>query len=129
MKIKLLFKALKFACLPTLSMLTLLICGFFSISKAIAWISSDAGLAIFLRVALVIAEIVLIYIMYEHYREEEQKKDIVTNTEMYLNRQKARTYSRSSEFRSISATNSSDDIFYIHDTEIPNTYIIEHIKK
>lgn len=70
MKIKYLFQALKFACLPTLSILVLLFCGFFSISKTIDFISSDSGWAIALRVLLVIAEIVLIIVMYLQYEKE-----------------------------------------------------------
>lgn len=75
MKTKYLFQALKFACLPTLSVLTLLFFGFFDIAKTIAFISSDSGWAITLRVLLVIVEAILIYIMYNHYEIEGDKKD------------------------------------------------------
>lgn len=77
MEIKLLLKALKFACLPTLSVLTLLFFGFFSISKAIAWISGDSTFAIVIRVLLVIAEIALVCFMYQNYVEEEKLEKIL----------------------------------------------------
>lgn len=75
MKTKYLFQALKFACLPTLSVLTLLFFGFFDIAKTIEFISSDSPWAITLRVLLVIAEMFLIYVMYDHYESEGEKKD------------------------------------------------------
>lgn len=84
MDIKLLLKALKFACLPTLSVLVLLICGFFSITKAIAWISSDQGFAITIRVLLVIAEIALIWYMYSLYVEEEKLKKMLEGEDISL---------------------------------------------
>lgn len=73
MNIKALFKAIRFAFLPTLSVLILLFFAFFSISKTIAFISSDSGWAIALRIFLVVAELAMIVIMYFHYLAEEIK--------------------------------------------------------
>lgn len=80
METKYLFQALKFACLPTLSILTLLFFGFFDIAKTIEFISSDNGWAIALRVFLVIAEMLLIYGMYDYYKTEGDKKEIRERT-------------------------------------------------
>ncbi len=78
MKMKYLAQALRFACLPTLAVLLLLFFGFFSIDKTMAFISSDNGWAIGLRVILVIAEIGLVYVMYNEFEEkgeiEERRK-------------------------------------------------------
>lgn len=71
MKLKAFMMALKFACLPTLSLLVLLFFGFFSISKTIDFISSNNGWAIFLRILSVIIEIALIWFMYNKYLKEE----------------------------------------------------------
>lgn len=71
MKVKAFMMALKFACLPTLSLLVLLFFGFFSISKTIDFISSNNGWAIFLRIFCVILEIALIWFMYNKYLKEE----------------------------------------------------------
>lgn len=71
MKLTAFMRAIKFACLPTLSLLVLLFFGFFSISKTIEFISSDHTLAIIVRVIAVIAEIILVWLMYEKYLEEE----------------------------------------------------------
>ncbi len=70
MNTKYLFQALRFACLPTLSVLTLLFFGFFDISRTISFIASDNGWAVTLRILLAIAEIVLVVIMYYQYRKE-----------------------------------------------------------
>lgn len=75
MNFKYLFKALRFACLPTLSVLVLLFFAFFDIGKTIAFISSDNAAAIILRICLVLAEIALIIIMYNEY----EKKDLIEN--------------------------------------------------
>lgn len=74
MKTKAFLKALKFMCLQTLSVFVLLFFGFFSITATIAFITSNEGLAIALRVILVIAEIGLVVYMYFHYLQEESVK-------------------------------------------------------
>lgn len=85
MKTKYLFQALKFACLPTLSVLLLIVCGFFSITKALDWISSDSGFAIALRIILVLAEIALVVIMYFNYEEEGEEQAKKLAKEQLLN--------------------------------------------
>jgi len=74
MNIKVLMQALKFACLPTLSILVLLFFGFFSITETFAFISSSNGWAIALRIAIIIAEGGLVMYMYFHYLEIEEKR-------------------------------------------------------
>lgn len=74
MKVKAFMMALKFACLPTLSLLVLLFFGFFSISKTIDFIASNNGWAIFLRIFSVIVEIALVWFMYNKYLKEESLK-------------------------------------------------------
>ena len=71
MNIPALTKALKFACLPTLSLLVLLFFAFFSITKTVAFISSDDGFAIFLRIIAFLGEVLLVGIYYDKYRKEE----------------------------------------------------------
>lgn len=88
MNFKILMQALKFACLPTISILTLLFFGFFSIDKTIEFIASDNGWAIALRVILVIAEIALVWIMYDYYLDIAIKEKLFDSPESKLKGQK-----------------------------------------
>lgn len=81
MKTKYLFQALRFACLPTLSVLMLLFFGFFSISKTLEFISSNDGLAIAIRVLLFIAEVGLILSMYDYYKKIGEREEVLGSGE------------------------------------------------
>ncbi len=122
MNAKILAQALKFACLPTLSVLVLLFFGFFSISKTIAFISSDDSWAVFLRVTAVIAEIILVTVMYKQYESEEQKKMLINNPENFLER--CSLISSNERVYSVLNGNSSDD-YYVYPTSNPNIKLIE----
>ncbi len=125
MKIKLLFKALKFACLPTLSILILLFCGFFSITKAITWISSNEGLAIFLRVAMVIAEVILVSIMYLQYAKE----DAIKNSEEYIGNPRFDTCDSDRSIGRIYGETHNDARFKVYSTGHRNIKVIEYYNK
>lgn len=127
MKIRVLFQALKFACLPTLSILLLLFFGFFSISKTIAFISSDNGWAIFIRVVLVIAEIALVYVMYEHYNEEDTKKQIFENKDLPLKKGREVIYHR--EVYQLFNSPNSNNKHIIYPTENDNLILVEREPK
>ncbi len=77
MKTKALMQALKFACLPTLSLLILLFFAFFSISKTIDFISSNNRFAIALRIITFLGEVALVYLMYRKYLKEEKIRIIL----------------------------------------------------
>lgn len=133
MKIKYLFQALKFACLPTISVLLLIICGFFSISKALDWISSDSGWAIALRILLVIGEIALVAVMYFNYEEEGEKlekerirRETINNNE--ANGEAAFIGSSRSVYE-IWGGGSYNDTFTKYTTKDPNIVLIERIPK
>ncbi len=125
MNTKYLFQALKFACLPTLSVLTLLFFGFFDIQKTISFIASDNGWAITLRIILAIAEIALVIIMYYHYQAKgiinDAKKGIIDNDkcsvdyDILLYRLK-KNWDR-------------QDDYFIHNSECDNIVVIERVVK
>jgi hypothetical protein len=76
---KILLKALSFMFLPTLSVLSLILVGFFSWSKFVSFITSDSGFAMFIRIALALGEIFFVYLLYRHYEKEEILNNEVEN--------------------------------------------------
>lgn len=66
---KALIKALSFLCLPTLSVLLILYFWFLDFGRFTDFVTSQSGWAGVLRVALIIAELCLVYHMYCHYNE------------------------------------------------------------
>lgn len=74
---KILLKALGFMFLPTVSVLSLILIGFFSWSKFISFITSDSGFAMFIRVTLAVAELIFVYLLYQHY----EKQEVINNAE------------------------------------------------
>jgi hypothetical protein len=77
---KVLLKAISFMFLPTISILFVVFIGFFSITDFISFITAKSGWAIFLRVALVLAEIIFVCLMYKHY----YKLDVIKNKDNYI---------------------------------------------
>lgn len=71
MKIKILLKALRFSLLPTLVTILLILVGFFSFTETLNFVTSNSGWAIFTRIALFIAEVLLVIIMYRVYENDE----------------------------------------------------------
>lgn len=120
MNISALTKALKFACLPTLSLLLLLFFAFFSISETIAFISSNDTLAVLLRIIAFLGEVSLVSYYYKKYLKEEVikgngtisgKREVGSRTSIYeLNRDWH-----------------SKDSYYIHKTESPNIIYLERV--
>lgn len=125
MNTKYLFQALKFACLPTLSVLTILFFGFFNILETINFISSTNGWAILLRIIMVIAEIVLVIIMYYKYRKEGELLD-AKNGKIDSNR---RNIHYGTDVYRIDNNWSSDDKYFIHETKDSDIVIIERVPK
>jgi amino acid permease len=78
-KYKILLKAISFMFLPTLSVLSLILIGFFSWSKFVTFITSDSGFAMFIRIALAIGELVFVYFLYEHYEKQEFINNVEDN--------------------------------------------------
>lgn len=74
---KSLMRAIQFAFLPTISLLLLLFFGFFSIEKTINFITSDSFWAIAIRVIAFLAEIVLIWALYNDYAKEEKQEELI----------------------------------------------------
>lgn len=124
MNTKYLFQALKFACLPTLSVLTILFFGFFNISNTIAFISSSNGWAVFLRIILVIAEIALVVIMYKHYEKQGIIADASKGVKPEYGR---RLVDNTSHIRNLRQGWDSNDKFYAHTTENENIVVVERI--
>lgn len=77
---KVLLKAISFMFLPTISILFVVFIGFFSITDFINFITAKSGGAIFLRVVLVLVEIIFVYVMYKHY----YKLDVIKNKDNYI---------------------------------------------
>lgn len=125
MKSKYLFQALKFVCLPTLSVLLLLFFAFFSITDALAFISASSAGAVTLRILLFIVEIVLVVIMYFKY----QKEDILKNPEDQIkNNSRIRA-----KYTNLSELNSewvkSGYTIYVHDTGDSDLFVVQGIYK
>jgi hypothetical protein len=120
MNTKSLAKALKFACLPTLSLLLLLFFAFFSISKTVEFISSDDGLAITLRIVAFVAEVVLIGYYYAVYVKEEIIKGNTTTSGK-------RSVSGRSDLCDLENNWRGNDDYYVHKTESPNIVYIERV--
>lgn len=123
MNIKVLAKALRFACIPTLSVIVLLFCGFFSISKTIDFLQSNNGWAIALRIILAIGEITLIVVMYRQYLKEDIKENALNK----YKRTETKQVSYHNSIREI-LKGKDDDYYYIFDTEDSNIKIIEREK-
>lgn len=122
MNLTALTRALKFACLPTLSLLLLLFFAFFSISETIAFISSNDGIAIALRVLAFITEIVVVWIYYDKYNKE----DIFSGKSTKSNR---RSIGARTDIYDINHRWSSSDDYFVMDTEDPNIVYVERVAK
>lgn len=120
MKVKAFMMALKFACLPTLSLLILLFFGFFSISKTIDFIASNNGWAVFLRILCVVMEIVLIWFMYDKYLKEESLKTagkiVSSGDEVRMDKEICRCFGD---------TYNSKNKYYVHRTEHSDVIVIK----
>jgi hypothetical protein len=117
-----LMKALKFACLPTLSLLLLLFFAFFSISDTIAFISSNDGIAIALRVLAFLGEIIIVSIYYDKYRKEEVLEGKAEK------RNKRKRDSRTNLYE-LKPRWDTGDTFFVIDTEDPNIVYVERVSK
>ncbi len=77
---KILLKAMSFMFLPTLAVLCIIFCWFFSWTAFSSFITSQSSGAALLRIIMMVLEVVLCYMMYGHYmlqyEEEEKKKQI-----------------------------------------------------
>lgn len=134
MNIKVLMQALKFACLPTLSILVLLFFGFFSITETFSFISSNNGWAITLRVAIVIAEGALVWFMYCHYLDIENKriqKEAMTATKDSLksNTINSKEMHAWREIKDLFRMSNNISGYKIYETESENIVIVERLIK
>ena len=88
-KTKALLRAMSFLFVPTLAILSVILVGFFSWTKFVAFMTSSTTEAILVRVIMLISEITLVIIMYFHYIKEEivkksEKDDAVFGEGNYL---------------------------------------------
>lgn len=110
-------KALRFACLPTLSLLILLFFAFFDFGRTLEFISSTEPLAVVLRIVAFGGEVILVYFMYTKYlREEAIKGGGKVNSERYIR--------DSSYIRDIKVSWGSNDSYSVQDTEDSNVVLI-----
>lgn len=108
--------------LPTVSVLSLILIGFFSWSKFIAFITSDSGFAMFIRVALAVAELVFVYLLYRHYEKEE----ILKNPEIFKTGKKIKNSDYLSyEYQYFGISTRGDSKFSSYQTSNPNIIILE----
>jgi hypothetical protein len=124
MKTKYLLQSLKFAFLPTICVLILLFFGFFDISETIKFISSNNGFAIMLRVALIVAEITLVYIMYGHYEKKDLRHKAINDPEKSTGET---LYYDTSIYR-LDSDWSSNDKYVKYRTQDDDVIIIERLK-
>ncbi len=125
MNTKYLFQALRFACLPTLSVLALLFFAFFDIARTLAFISSDNWFAILLRILLVIAEVALVVIMYKDY----EKKGIIEDVKKGKRSDDAQNVNGENDLYTIERNWSYNDSFKMYRTENENIIVIERTPK
>lgn len=130
MNYKILFKSLKFAFLPTFSVLMLLFFAFFSISKTLAFIGSNNWIAILLRVILFVAEVGLVCYMYNQYIEEENLNAAISLKEGDLKKE-ARSFDAESDLSRIFGDPSyrNQDRFQVYKTigEDSNLRIVKRV--
>lgn len=119
---KILLKALGFMFLPTVSVLSLILIGFFSWSKFISFITSDSGFAMFIRVALAVAELIFVYLLYQHYEKEEILKN--PDTIKTGNKIKNSDYN-SYEYNYFGMSTRGDSKFSSYKTSNPDIIILE----
>ena len=75
--LRLLGKAMGFMFLPTLGILTALLVGFFDPIAMWTFIKSNDSWAIFIRLVILITEIVIVAIMYGIYKSDEKTKGLL----------------------------------------------------
>ena len=123
MNTKILLKSLKFSLLPTLITFSLLLLGFMSFENALAFLTAQTFWPIVVRILLFVAEIVLIFIMYKHYEEEEFRQNITTDDK------KGDRISYSSYVGNLfDSFSSSRDELKVYKTKNSKLLLIEHIK-
>ncbi len=121
---KVLLKAISFMFLPTISILFVVFIGFFSITDFISFITAKSGGAIFLRVVLVLAEIIFVCVMYNHY----YKLDVIKNKDNYIKEGNIINYTTSTYVeRFFKSGNSSGRKFKSYATDNENIVVIEKV--
>lgn len=118
---RVLLKAMSFMFLPTLGVLLMLVVGFFDPVAMWNWIKSDNGWAIFTRIALFLAEIGLITVLYFYYFDKE-KRDAILKEGRGVGKKQRTAYDQY-VFR-VWYDNSQNHYFYIQATEDPNIQIL-----
>lgn len=122
-----LFKALRFAFLPTAVVLLLMMFGFFSITKVFDFISSSHGGAIAIRILLFVLETVLIVVMYHYYLKKLIFEGAIKNPELEMI---SGTYQSSSEYiRHLFKDGSSSDKYTKYTTKDDNIIVIKRTPK
>jgi hypothetical protein len=71
---KALLKAMGYMFLPSFAILFVIFIGFFNWSNFVAFVTSQDGWAIFMRIAMLIAEIVLVTWLYFDFLKDENQK-------------------------------------------------------
>lgn len=123
MNLRILGKAMGFMFLPTLGVLLMLLVGFFDPIALWDFIKSSDGWAIFIRIVLFIAELVLVVVMYFYYLEEDTKKEVKASIGTDGTKRKI---SYSCYARDMFEGSDSNDSFTISYTKDPNIIVIEH---
>jgi hypothetical protein len=114
-------RALRFACVPTLSLLALLFFAFFSVTRTITFISSDDGAAVALRIVAFLAEVILVSCLYSKYRKEEVLKG---NTGLKNKRERNSNY----EIHDLKESGwYKRDTYYVQDTDDDNIVYVQRV--
>lgn len=121
--LKILGRAMGFMFLPTLGILTLLLVGFFDPVAMWNFVKSNDGLAVFVRVILFIAELVLVVILYKRYEKEEMIKNI-NNDKDHL---RSRKISSSTVVYDLFEQGSYRDSHRIYRTSDDNVIVVERM--
>ena len=122
MNFRILWKAMSFMFLPTLSVLCLLLVGFFDPIALWEFIRSNSGGAIFVRVILFIIEVTFVAYFYFKYLYEEEFEAALKDPESKC--KKGRQINSYTEARGM-LNSSSDNEIFLYDTANPNIKIIQ----
>ena len=126
MNLRALGRALGFMFLPTFAILVVLIVGFFNPVAMWTWIKSNDGWAIFTRVAMLLAEIVLVVILYFQYLREEIME--AANNKKF-DQSRANAVSWNKDVYDLFNNRSSDDYYFCYKTKDPDIVIVERKPK
>lgn len=122
-KTNILLKAISFMLLPSLVILGVILIGFFNWTNFVNFMTSDSGWAIFVRLLMIVLELVLVCIMYQYYDEKEKIEIVKKNLKENPFSNPVKKVRAGYEFNSM--TGSNEAVLNFFETEDENTFIVK----